>query len=330
MGYSVTDANHGHIPVMVQETLKFLQPAPGKIIVDATLGAGGHAEMLLKKMTSKGMVIGIDCDSHALETAKKRLALWGDNFRAIHGNFQALEKLLGRHGIKKIDGLLFDLGVSSMQLDSPQRGFTYRDDAPLDMRMDQTLSQTALQVLKEMPRRELSRIFKEYGEERWAAKIAYLIDRHRRTKGDIQSSGQLVELIKEAIPPGARHGRGHPAKRVFQALRIKVNKELESLERALVQGTQILKPGGRIVVISYHSLEDRIVKKYFKEVSRECICPPKIPVCCCGWTPLLKVLTGRPLRPASDEIERNPRAASARFRAAERTHRLISSNNYGR
>ncbi len=330
MDYSAKDDNYGHTPVMVQETLHYLQPAPGKIIVDATLGTGGHTENLLKGMVGKGLVIGIDCDSYALETAKERLASWGDSFWAVYGNFRSLEMLLKKQGIKKVDGIIFDLGVSSLQLDSPSRGFTYRDDVPLDMRMDQTLSQTALQVLKELSRRELARVFKEYGEERWAEKIAYLIDRYRRTKGEIYTTGQLVDIIRKAVPSGAKQKRGHPAKRVFQALRIVVNKELDNLESGLIQGIHILKPGGRLVLISYHSLEDRIVKRYFKEYSRECICPPKMPICRCGWTSLLKVLNRRPLTPAREEIEVNPRAASARFRAAERIHSLISSDKDGR
>lgn len=310
--------NYHHNPVMLGQVLKYLEPARGKVVLDATLGGGGHAEAILTKLLPGGKLIGIDQDRDALEAARTRLASFGDAFCPVKANFQQLNEVMEKLGYEGLDGLLFDLGVSSYQLDCPKRGFSYRNDVFLDMRMDPDLPQTAADLLKDLSARQLARIFREYGEEKWAGRIAAYIVKYRTSKGPILRSSQLVEIIKEAIPQAARRKGGHPAKRVFQALRIAVNNELEALKNALTQGIELLKPGGRIVVISYHSLEDEIVKNKFRESAQGCICPPGIPVCRCHKTPLLKILTKKPLYPSLEEVAENSRAKSARLRAAEK------------
>lgn len=316
---AVGRGNFRHTPVMLEAVLKFLQPAPGKIIIDATLGGGGHAAAILKQLLPAGKLVGLDCDLDALQAAQSRLASFGGAFQAVKANFRDLAEIGQQLGLAAIDGLLFDLGVSSYQLDYPARGFSYRDDVFLDMRMDQTLSQTAAGLLAELSAEQLAKIFRTYGEERWARRIASLIVKYRRIRGPVARSGQLVEIIREAIPAPARRRGGHPAKRVFQALRIAVNKELDNLINGLSQGIKLLKPGGRVVVLAYHSLEDEIVKKQFREKSQGCICPPGMPVCGCGKKPLLKILTKKPFFPGEEESARNPRAKSARLRAAEKS-----------
>ena len=310
--------NYNHVPVMLREVLKFLQPTPGKIIIDATLGGGGHAAAIIKQLLPAGRLVGIDCDRDALQAAQRRLSVFQGAFQAVKGNFRELKRHCEELGLGVVDGLLLDLGVSSYQLDCPERGFSYREDASLDMRMDKSLPQTAAKLLMDLSHRELAGIFRAYGEERWARRIATLIVKYRETKGPVLRSSQLVGIIKEAIPAPARRRGGHPAKRVFQALRIAVNTELENLKNGLEQGVGLLKPGGRVVVIAYHSLEDRIVKKQFQESSQGCICPPGMPICGCGKTPLLKILTKKPLLPGKEELAKNPRAKSARLRAAEK------------
>ncbi len=307
-----------HIPAMLEETLAFLQPAPGKVIVDATLGGGGHAESILKKLHPGGKLIGIDWDDDALEAAKKKLSTFGEAFIPVKSNFAYLGEVAAELGVETVDGVLFDLGVSSFQVDCVERGFSYRENVFLDMRMDRSIPRTAALMLQELSRQQLASIFKEYGEEKWAGRIASFIIRHRESKGHIVSSRQLVDIIKAAVPAKARRRGGHPAKRVFQALRIAVNRELENLSAGLNQGVEILKPGGRIVVISYHSLEDRMTKRIFRKHSRQCSCPPELPVCRCGGAATVKVLTGKPLMPTPDEVARNSRAKSARLRAAEK------------
>ncbi|MGI5822540.1 MAG: 16S rRNA (cytosine(1402)-N(4))-methyltransferase RsmH [Dethiobacteria bacterium] len=310
--------NFRHTPVMLPEVLKYLQPLPGKVIVDATLGGGGHATAIIKQLLPAGRLVGIDCDQEALQAAQSRLSAFNEVFQAVKANFGEIEQACAQLGIDAVDGLLLDLGVSSHQLDCPGRGFSYRDDVRLDMRMDKTLPLTAAQLLADLPPQELARIFRVYGEEKWARRIVSLIVKYRRHKGPIINSSQLVEIIKEAIPAPARRKGGHPAKRVFQALRIAVNAELDNLKKGLNQGIKLLRPGGRVVVIAYHSLEDRIVKEMFREYARGCICPPDMPVCGCGRTPLLKILTKKPLFPGEEELAENPRARSARLRAAEK------------
>ncbi len=310
--------NFKHIPVMSQAVLDILRPAPGKVMIDATLGGGGHAEAILKCLLPGGKLVGLDCDLDALGAARNRLASFGGAFQAIKANFRELETICERLGLTAIDGLLFDLGVSSYQLDCPGRGFSYRDDVFLDMRMDRTVPLTAARLLAELSGEQLANIFRRYGEEKWARRIASLIVKQRQTKGPVEYSGQLVEIIKKAIPAPARRKGGHPAKRVFQALRIVVNAELDNLSSGLSQGIDLLKPGGRAAVLVYHSLEDRIVTKQFREKARGCICPPGTPVCGCGRVPQLKILTKKPLFPGPEELARNPRAKSARLRAVEK------------
>ncbi|MEW5921838.1 MAG: 16S rRNA (cytosine(1402)-N(4))-methyltransferase RsmH [Bacillota bacterium] len=306
-----------HIPVMLKETLELLDPAPGKVIVDATLGGGGHAAAILDKLQPGGKLIGLDRDEEALREAGARLAPYKDAFLPVKANFRELHSVLERCGVVAVDGILFDLGVSSHQLDSPQRGFAYRRDELLDMRMDIEQEQTAGDLLNRLNHRELAAIFRRYGEEKWAGRIASFIVAQRR-KRPITHSGQLVEIIREAIPVAVRRKGGHPAKRVFQALRIAVNDELENLQGGLQQGIDALGPGGRITVIAYHSLEDRLVKEAFHRFSRGCTCPPGLPLCRCEAVTVLKLLTKKPLLPGREETGINPRAKSARLRAAEK------------
>ncbi len=310
--------DYRHIPVMLDDVLRCLEPVPGKVVVDATLGGGGHAGAILEKLQPGGKLIGIDQDDDALEAARIRLSSFGSSFKAVKANFRQISELIKGFGMSGIDGLLFDLGVSSFQLESPDRGFSYRDDVLLDMRMDKDLSQTAADLLRDLSARQLAEIFREYGEEKWAGRIASFIVKYRSRHGPVLRSGQLVEIIRDAIPAAARRRGGHPAKRVFQALRIAVNNELDSLKSGLDQGVGALLPGGRIVVIAYHSLEDGIVKERFVEGARGCVCPPGIPVCVCHKLPVLKILTRKPLYAGQRELAENPRARSARLRAAEK------------
>ena len=306
-----------HVPVMVKEVLSFLQPAPEKVIVDGTLGLGGHAEAILKRIPG-GKLIGLDQDAEALILARERLSPFGESFVPVKGNFAQIDQILIQLQIDQVDGILLDLGVSSLHLDSGDRGFSYRNDVFLDMRMDLDNPLTAADLLSNLPAKELAYIFRRYGEEKWATRIALFIERYRLTQGPVLRSSQLVDIITSAIPARARRHGGHPAKRVFQALRSILNMELESLSQCLEKAVALLRPGGRIVVLSYQSLEDEIVKRRFREEARGCICPPEIPICCCGKTPLVKILTRKPLYPGSEEKAANPRSASARLRAAEK------------
>lgn len=310
--------NYLHRPVMLQEALKYLDLAPGKIVVDATLGGGGHAKAILGKILPQGKLIGIDWDEDALKAASTKLAVFGDSFQAVKASFSQLEEILFQLGIPEVNAILFDLGVSSFQLDSKERGFSYQQDVFLDMRMNKDLPRTAADLLQELSPGQLAKIFRQYGGERWAWRIAQFIDRYRRSHGPIIRSGQLVDIIKDAIPAAARRKGGHPARRVFQALRIAVNRELDNLKEGLEEGLKSLAPGGRLVVISYHSLEDMLAKKFFLTHSRGCACPPELPQCKCGRKPGLKILTRKPLFPAEKEVVANPRARSARLRAAEK------------
>ncbi len=305
------------MPVMIKEVLKFLRPEPGKLYVDATLGMGGHAQAILERIPG-GKLVGIDQDIEALEQATKRLASFKEAFVAVKGNFAEIDAILQRLQLEVVDGIIFDLGVSSYQLDCDRRGFSYRNDVFLDMRMDADLPHTAADLLQSLSQKELAYLFHRYGEEKWASRIALFIVRYRLSHGPVLRSSQLVEIIKAAIPAGARRKGGHPAKRVFQALRIAVNKELDNLFLGLDGAIKRIRPGGRIAVLSYQSLEDEIVKRKFKELAQGCICPPGIPVCICGKTPSLKILTGKPLLPNDEEKDANPRSKSARLRAAEK------------
>lgn len=306
-----------HTPVLLDAVIEHLKPKPGGVYVDATVGGGGHAAAILAAAGEGARLIGLDQDPEAIAAAQQRLLPYGERVTLVRTNFRMLEGALASLGIVRVDGILIDLGVSSHQLDREERGFSYWGDAPLDMRMGPDASKTAAELLAELDAGEIAQILRDYGEERWAARIARFIVEERERR-PIQTAGQLVEIIKAAIPAAARREGPHPARRTFQALRIAVNDELGALQEVLEQGVRALQPGGRLVVISFHSLEDRIVKQYFATQARGCTCPPQWPVCRCGKTPAIKILTRRPVVPAQAEVEANPRARSAKLRAAER------------
>lgn len=305
------------MPVLPAEVLRYLDPRPGGVYLDGTLGGGGHAAMVLEATAPDGILIGLDRDEQALAAARARLAPFGERARLFHRNFAELDPLLAELGIAGLDGFLLDLGVSSHQLDAGERGFSFQHDAPLDMRMDATQGVTAAELVNELLEGELARIIREYGEERWAKRIAIFIARAREN-APIETTLQLADLVKGAIPRGAWEERIHPATRTFQALRIAVNDELGSLERGLAAALRLLKRGGRGVVISFHSLEDRIVKNMFRTLSRGCTCPRDFPRCVCGAVPQVRVLTGRPVTAGDAELKENPRARSAKLRAVEK------------
>ena len=304
-----------HVPVLAEEVREALAVQPGEVVVDGTFGAGGHASLLLSDLKGRGKLIAIDRDPTA-RTYFERLHrnAGGVSLRLLRGDFGVVLPQLADNGVRA-DAILLDLGVSSMQLDRPERGFSYAADSPLDMRMDPSQELTAKEIVNEWQERQLTTIFRRYGEERYARQIARAIVRRRREQ-PFERSGELVDTIKAAIPAPARFGEGHPAKRVFQALRIAVNDELVSLEEALPAALEMLRPGGRLAVISFHSLEDRIVKQFMRERERGCTCPPDFPVCVCGHEPELRAVQRRPVRPGEAEVSRNPRSASARLRAA--------------
>jgi len=301
-----------HVPVLAAEVRESLAVRPGDTVLDATFGAGGHASLLAADLAGRGKLIAVDRDPTA-KTYFDRLAkrAGGVQTRLLRGDFGVVLPQLASNGVR-VDAVLLDLGVSSMQLDRPDRGFSYSVDAPLDMRMDPTQALDASEIVNTWSERDLTTIFRKYGEERYAKQIARAIVRQR----PFERTGELVDVIKAAIPAPARFGDGHPAKRVFQALRIAVNDELSSLEEALPSALELLKPGGRLAVISFHSLEDRIVKHFLRDRERGCTCPPDFPVCVCGHEPELRAIQRRPIRPTDAEIAANPRAASARLRAA--------------
>lgn len=306
-----------HTPVLLEEVMDGLKLFSGGVYVDCTAGGGGHSEEILKRTAPDGKVIALDQDPDALEAVSGRLKHYGHRIRIERSNFVQLNQVLTRLGVDGVDGILFDLGVSSYQLDNPRRGFSYMEDAPLDMRMNPDQPETAAHLVQKASPRELTEIIKKYGEEKWASRIAGFIARERE-KRPIETTGRLVEIIKAAVPAGARRKGPHPAKRTFQALRIAVNHELEILQDALRGAVEALHPGGRICVISFHSLEDRIVKETFKELVNPCTCPPDFPHCICGRKPVLKQVTRRPITPTEKELENNPRSRSARLRVAEK------------
>ena len=303
-----------HIPVLADEVRELLAVQPGETVVDATFGAGGHARLLAEDLAGSGKVVAIDRDPGAKAYFDRFKARAGVDVRFLRGDFALVLSQLAANDVKA-DAILLDLGISSMQIDRPERGFSYATDAPLDMRMDPSSEQTAAAIVNTWDEKELVTVFRRYGEERFAAPIARAIVR-RRAERPFTRTGDLVDLIKLAIPTPARFGEGHPAKRVFQALRIAVNDELGQLEAALPAAVAMLRPGGRLAVISFHSLEDRIVKRFFAAGAKGCTCPPEFPVCVCGKEPTLRLLTRKPVRPGARETESNPRAASARLRAA--------------
>ena len=309
-------SNADHVPVLAAEVRELLAVQPGETVVDATFGAGGHASLLAEDLAGRGKLVAIDRDPGAKSYFDRFKARAGIDVRFLRGDFAIVLAQLAANEIKA-DAILLDLGISSMQVDRPERGFSYATDAPLDMRMDPSSEITAAAIVNTWDERELVSVFRRYGEERYAAPIARAIVR-RRAEVPFTRTGDLVDAIKLAIPTPARFGDGHPAKRVFQALRIAVNDELGQLEAALPAALEMLRPGGRLAVISFHSLEDRIVKRFLAEQAKGCTCPPDFPVCTCGREPTLRLLSRKPVRPSAEETEHNPRATSARLRAAVR------------
>ncbi|MFN3650017.1 MAG: 16S rRNA (cytosine(1402)-N(4))-methyltransferase RsmH [Armatimonadota bacterium] len=312
-----------HDPVMLRECLDYLQAGPGKTLVDGTLGLGGHSLAMLERVRPGGLVIGLDRDPEALRRAEARLRAacdergWRDcPFRTARTDFRHLAAALDELQVPAVDGFLFDLGVSSMQLDLPERGFSFRAEGPLDMRMDLTQGETAADLVNELPEEELADLLWTLGEERYSRRIARRIVERRRGE-PLRTTRDLEQAVWSAYPAAERHGRIHPATRTFQALRIAVNDELAALEPALLSAADRLRPGGRIVVLSYHSLEDRIVKRTLDFLAGKCRCPEEVPICVCSATRRMTVLTRKPLQPGAEEVERNPRARSARLRAAE-------------
>lgn len=305
-----------HIPVMLHECIDALNIKEGGIYVDGTLGGAGHSFEIAKRLTS-GRLVGIDRDSEAIEAASKRLSDFGDRVITVKNNFKNIKEILPSIDIESIDGALLDLGVSSHQLDEASRGFSYMHDAPLDMRMNQEERLSAYDVVNDYEAERLEKILFEYGEEKWAKRIVSFI-MERRKNGPIKTTGELSDIVKAAIPKGARADGGHPAKRTFQAIRIEVNGELEMLAGAVNDFTDVLKPGGRLLVITFHSLEDRIVKDVFLSAQKGCICPPDFPVCVCGRKPRGKVITKKPIIASEKETELNPRSKSAKLRIFEK------------
>nr|WP_186565179.1 16S rRNA (cytosine(1402)-N(4))-methyltransferase RsmH [Lawsonibacter celer] len=310
------EMNFSHRPVLLAECIEALRIKPEGVYVDGTLGRAGHSLEIARRL-STGRLICIDRDQAALDAAADKLSAYGDRVTLVHGNFDRLDKLLTDLGISGVDGMLFDLGVSSPQLDDPSRGFSYRNDAPLDMRMDQTDTLTARTVVNEWPQEELRRILFQYGEERYAPAIAAAIVR-ARDKAPIETTLELAEVIRSAMPAAALREKQHPAKRSFQAIRIAVNDELAAVDRMLTAAVPRLNPGGRLAVISFHSLEDRIVKNALAAAAKGCTCPPDFPVCVCGKTPQVKLISKKPIVSGAKELEENPRARSAKLRVAEK------------
>jgi len=313
----MSDSQFHHISVFATEAVEALQPEPDHIYVDCTLGGAGHTGRLLAASSPTGRLIAIDQDTTAIENAKQVLAPYEGRFTIVHSNFRRLKSILEELGIEGVDGVLFDLGVSSPQLDEGERGFSYQHDAPLDMRMDKTQLLTARDVVNEWSAEELTKIFYEYGEEKWSKRIADFIVRDRAS-APIETTGQLVDIIKAAIPAAARREGGHPAKRTFQAIRIAVNDELNVFAEAIQQAIDVLRPGGRVAVITFHSLEDRIAKQSLQEAAKGCICPPELPICRCDNEPKVRIVTRKPILPSEEELASNPRARSAKLRIAEK------------
>ena len=308
-----------HLTVMLGEVLSELDPKPGEVVCDCTLGGAGHSVELARRVAPEGLSLGIDQDDVALRAATERLAreVPEASVRLLKGNFGDLDDLLVEAEVPGVDCFLFDLGVSSPQLDTPERGFSFHEDAPLDMRMSGNNTLTAAEVVNTYNEADLTRILRVYGDERFAGRIARRIV-ERRAKAPVETTLELVDCVKQAIPAAARRHGGHPARRTFQALRIEVNHELDVLDRGLRAAVRWANPGGRICVISYHSLEDRIVKHVFSELSQGCTCPPDLPVCVCGHVPILDVRTRRPLVATDEEVAANPRSRSALMRVAVR------------
>ncbi len=302
---------------MLEEVVDYLQIEPGGSYVDATIGGGGHGYYILEKSSPDGKLLGIDRDVNALDATAKKLHSFGNRVTLVHDNFKNIKKIFYLNGWSKVQGVLVDLGVSSPQIDNEKRGFSYMQDGPLDMRMNLSDEISAEDLVNNLSVEELKILIRKYGEEKWAARIAQFIAT-ARIKERITSTGQLVEIISSAIPVKAREKKSHPAKRTFQALRIATNKELEGLEKAIEDIVDIVEPGGRIVVISFHSLEDRIIKNAFKYLASSCLCSSKIPVCVCDKKSTIKIITNKPIKATQEEVEINSRAKSAKLRVAEK------------
>lgn len=307
-----------HRPVLLEETLRYLAPERGGLFVDCTVGLGGHSEAILNSSPDT-RILGLDRDPSALEYSRQRLAPFGERFRAVQSDFRQIETVLHEAGERDASGILVDLGVSSLQFDSPERGFSFRFDAPLDMRMDPTTGDTAADLLQQLPETEIARIIFEFGEERHSRRIARRIVERREQGQPVTTTAELAELVRAAVGGGGRKRQQiHPATRTFQALRIAVNNELDGLSQFVETAIDLLRPDGRFVAISFHSLEDRIVKRALKILSGHCECPPRLPVCACGARKTVEVLTRRPVVPGDQEVDENPRARSSKLRACRK------------
>lgn len=306
-----------HKSVLLNETIESLNVKPDGIYVDGTLGGGGHSYEICKRLGKKGRLIGIDQDADAIEAASSRLEEFKDKISLVHSNYNNIKSVVNELGIDKVDGIVLDLGVSSYQLDNPERGFTYREDVPLDMRMDRESSMTARDIVNDYSEMELFRVIKDYGEEQFAKNIAKHIVKARSEK-PIETTGELNEIIKAAIPAKMREHGGHPSKKTYQAIRIELNHELTVLENSLDTMIELLNPKGRLSIITFHSLEDRIVKNIFRKNMNPCTCPPDFPVCVCGKKPTGRIITRKPIVPSEEEIAENKRAKSSKLRVFER------------
>jgi 16S rRNA (cytosine1402-N4)-methyltransferase len=313
----VTILSFHHVTVLRDEAVAGLNIRPGGIYVDCTLGGAGHSCLIASQLTEGGRLIAIDQDDWALDNARERLSAYMDRVTLVKSNFRHIKDIVSDLGLDGVDGVLFDLGVSSPQLDEGERGFSYNADAPLDMRMDQQAALTAYDIINEWDEEEIAKVIWEYGEEKFSRRIARQIVQYR-AKQPVQTTGELVELIKEGIPAAARRTGPHPAKRTFQAIRIAVNDELNAFKEAVADAISVLRPEGRVSVITFHSLEDRICKQVYQELSKGCTCPPSFPICACGNKATVKVITRKPILPSAEELEANPRARSAKLRVAEK------------
>ena len=306
-----------HVSVLLDECIDNLNIKEDGVYVDCTMGGAGHSKEIVKRLSKDGLFIGFDQDKNAIATAKERLAEYSDRVRFVHSNFSNIKEELEKIGVYKIDGVLADLGVSSHQLDEADRGFSYMHDAPLDMRMDIRKPFSAYDVVNTYTEEQLAKIIKDYGEDNWSKRIAKFIVEAREEK-PIEKTGELVDIIKKAIPKKARIDGPHPAKRTFQAIRIEVNNELGVINKMIDDAVSMMNKGGRICIITFHSLEDRIVKNEFKELSLSCVCPPELPICRCDKVSEVKVITRKPILPSKEEVEANPRSRSAKLRVAEK------------
>lgn len=305
-----------HVSVLLHECIEALNIKENGVYVDCTMGGAGHSSEIVKKLSKEGTLIGIDQDTEALKAAKKKLERY-NNIKYIHDNFNNIDNILTDIDVNKVDGILMDLGVSSYQLDNSERGFSYMNDAPLDMRMNRESSLTAYDIVNNYTEEELMKIFYEFGEEKFSKRIANFIVNSRKEK-TINTTLELVDIIKAAIPAKARREGPHPAKRIFQAIRIEVNNELGILNKSIEDGIYRLNKGGRMAIITFHSLEDRIVKNKFKKLQSPCECPPDFPICVCNKEPVIKIITRKPIEPSKEEVENNPRSRSAKLRVIEK------------